>query len=113
MECWVEDYSELYGEMNYVLPSVLDDIERLPILLELDYAPTKEEISKAINDTSSGKAPGHDGIQAEVFKCGGSQLLDNLHHLLCRCWEERSVPLEMKDSIINTMYKNERPQRPQ
>ena len=85
MECWVEHYSELYGGMNSVSPSVLDDTERLPILLELDDAPTKEELSKAINDVSSGKASGQDGIPAEVFKCGGSQLLDNLLQLLCRC----------------------------
>ena len=106
MKCWVEHYSELFGGMNSVSSSVLDDIERLPILLELDDAPTKEELSKAINDILSGKAPGQDGIPAEVFKCGGSQLLNNLHQLLCRCWEEGSVPQEMRDSIITTLYKN-------
>ena len=106
MERWVEPYSELYGEINSVSHSVLDDIERLPILLELDDAPTKEELSKAINVISSGKAPGQDGIPAEVFKCGGNQPLDNLHELLCRCWEEGSVPQEMRDCIIITLYKN-------
>ena len=60
-------------------------------------------LSKAINDISS---QGQDGIPAEVFRCGVSQLLDNLHQLLCRCWEEESVPQEMRDSIITTMYKN-------
>ena len=75
-------------------------------MLELDDAPTKEELSKAINDISSGKAPGQDGIPAEVFKCGGNQLLDNLHQLLCRCWEEGSVPQEIRDSTITTQYKN-------
>ena len=106
MECWVEHYSELYVGMNSVSPSVLNVIERPHILLELDDTPTKEELSKAINDISSGKAPGQDGIPAEVFKCGGSQLLDNLHHLLCRLWEEGSIPQEMRDSIIITLYKN-------
>ena len=47
-----------------------------------------------------------DGIPAEVFKCGGSQLLDTLYQLLCKCWEERSVPQEMRDSAITTLYKN-------
>ena len=72
MECWVEYYSELYGGMNSVSPSILDDIERPHISLELDDVPTKEKLSKALNDISSGKAPGQDGILAEVFKCGGS-----------------------------------------
>ena len=106
MECWVEHYSELYSGMNSVSPSVLDDNERLPISLEFDDAPTKEKLSKAIYDISSGKAPRQDSIPAEVFKCGGNQLLANLHQLLCRCWEEGSVPQEVRDSIIITLYKN-------
>ena len=102
----MEHYSEVYGGVNSVSSSVLDDIERLPILLELDDDPTKEDFSKAINDTSSGKAPGQDGTPAEVFKCGGSQLLNNLHQLLCKCLEGASVPQAMRDSIIITLYKN-------
>ena len=39
-------------------------------------------------EASSGKAPGQYCVPAEVFKCGGSQLPDVLHQLLCRCWEE-------------------------
>ena len=57
-------------------------------------------------ERSSDKAPGQDGIPAEVFKCGGSQLLDTLHQLLCKCWEEGSVPQKMGDSTITTLYKN-------
>ena len=93
-------------EMNSISPSVLDSIERLLILSELDETPTKEELSKAISDISSGKAPGQDGIPAEVFKCGGSQLLGNLNQLLCKCWKVGSVPQEMRDSTITTLYKN-------
>ena len=106
MECWVEYYSELYGRSKSVLPSVLDCIERLPIMFELDEPPTNEDLSKAISHISSGKAPGLDGIPAEVFKCSGNQLLDNVHQLLCKCWEEGYVPQEMRDSIISTLYKN-------
>ena len=102
----MEHYSELYGRSSSVSPSVLDCIERLPIMIELDEPPTKEELSKAISNMSSGKAPGLDGIPAEVFKCSGNQLLYNLHQLLCKCWEERYVPQEMKDSIISNLYKN-------
>ncbi|PFX23928.1 LINE-1 retrotransposable element ORF2 protein [Stylophora pistillata] len=106
MECRVQYYSELYGRSSSVLPSVLDYIERLPIIFELDEPPTKEDLSKAISHISSGKAPGLHGIPAEVFKCSGNQLLDNLHQLLCKCWDERYVPREMRDSIISTLYKN-------
>ena len=106
MECWVEHYSELYGSASSISPSALNEIERLPTFYELDAIPTKEELSEAIREISSGKAPGLDGIPAEIFKCGGSKLLDTLHQLLCKCWELGSVPRDMRDSSINNLYKN-------
>ena len=75
MECWVEHYSELYGSASSISPSTLNKIERLPTFYELDAIPTTEELSEAIREISSGKAPGLDGIPAEIFKCGGSKLL--------------------------------------
>ena len=37
-------------------------------MVELDTQPTMEELSKAINRLSCGKAPGSDGIPSEVLK---------------------------------------------
>ena len=76
-------------------------------MFELDEPPTKEDLSEAISHISSGKAPGLDGIPAEVLKCSGNQLLDNLHQLLCKCWEEGYVPQKMRDSIISASRKPE------
>lgn len=105
MECWVGNYIELYGGTNFVLSSALDKVERLPTLLQLDDVPTKE-LSKAIIKITSDKASGQDSTPAEVFKCDGSQLLVALQQLLCRCWDERSVTEEMRDSHISIPYKN-------
>ena len=93
---------ELYAGTNFVSPSALDKIERLPTFLELDDVHSKEELSKEILEISYGKAPGQDGIPAEVFKCGGSKLLDALPQLLCRCWEEGSVPQVTSNSTTIT-----------
>ena len=106
MECWVEHYSNLYGSASSISPSALNQIEMLPTFYELDAIPTKEELSEAIREISSGKAPGLNGIPAEIFKCGVSKLLDTLHQLLCKCWELGSVPQDMRDSSINNLYKN-------
>ena len=73
---------------------------------ELENAPTLDELLDAIKGISYGKATGSDGIPAEIFKCGGDQLHNALHRLLCKCWEEGAVPQEMRDSIITTLYKN-------
>lgn len=50
---------------------------------ELDSSPTTEELDKAIDNLACGKAPGSDGIPAEVLKSGKPTLLENLHELLC------------------------------
>ena len=106
MECLVEHYSELYGSVSSISHSALNQVESLPTLYELDVIPTKEELSEAIKVISTGKAPGLDGIPAEVFKCGGCKLLDALYLLLCKCWELGSVPQDMRDSSIKNLYKN-------
>ena len=94
------------GVLFLVSATALNQIGRLPNMPELDNAPTLEELLGAIKDISSGRAPGSDGIPAEVFKCGGDQLHNVLHQLSCKCWEEGAVPQEMRYSIITTLFKN-------
>ena len=65
-----------------------------------------EELSKAINRLSCGKAPGSDGIPSEVLKSGKPALLQPLHDLLCHCWEQGYIPQDMHDANIVTLYKN-------
>jgi len=86
MERWVEHYSELYSRENAVTEDALDAIECLPELEELDSEPTIKELSKALDSLSAGKAPGNDGIPAEVLKCCKETLINELHEILCLCW---------------------------
>ena len=73
---------------------------------ELDEVPSIEELSKAIDRLPSGKAQGKDSIPAEVIKSSKSTLLVPLHKLLTQCWKEGSVPQDMRESNIITLYKN-------
>ena len=73
---------------------------------ELDEVPSIEELSKAIDRLPSGKAPGKESILAEVIMSNKSTLLVLLHKLLTQCWKEGSVPQDMRDSNIITLYKN-------
>ena len=106
MERWVEHYLELYSTQNVVTDAALDAISQLPVMEELDEEPTVEELSKAIDCLSTGKAPGADGIPPEVIKRGREALIEDLHELLCLCWREGSVPQDMRDAKIVTLYKN-------
>ena len=106
MAHWVEHYLELYATQNVVTDAALNAIEELPVLDELDAEPTEEELSKAIDCLSTGKAPGEDGIPAEVIKRGKDAPLGDLLELLRLCWREGSVPKDMRDAKKVTLYKN-------
>lgn len=106
MERWVEHYSELYARENQVSEEALNAIGCLPVLEELDCEPTLDELKGALKSLASGKAPGKDGIPAEVLKCCTDTAIQELHEILCLCWREGEVPQDMRDSNIITLYKN-------
>ena len=106
MDRWAEHYQDLYLRESVVTEAALNSIPSLPVMEELDTPPTEEELSKAIDSLARGKAPGGDGIPAEVLQCAKSTLLHHLYELLCQCWEEGYVPQDMCDANIVTLYKN-------
>ena len=85
MENWVQHYSELYSRVNVVSEEALMAMESLSIMDELDSEPTLKDINQALDQLSSGKAPGNDGIPVEVIKCAKGTLLKELHEVLCQC----------------------------
>ncbi|XP_076442831.1 uncharacterized protein LOC143281507 [Babylonia areolata] len=104
---WAEHYQELYSRENIVADAAAESITNLPVMEEIDIPPSEEELSKAIDSLTCGKAPGKDGIPPEVIKAGEkTALLHHLHQLLLQCWEEGTVPKEMRDANIITLYKN-------
>ena len=56
-----------------------------------------EVLEKGIKD---GKAPGGDGIPAEVWKYGGANLSNRLHQWIIKIWEEGHIPQAWKDANI-------------
>ena len=74
---------------------------------ELDNEPTIDELSKAINNLASRKAPGSDGIPPDLIKHCKTTLLQPLHEVLCECWNEGAVPQDMRDAKIVTLYTRE------
>ena len=67
MECWMEHYSELYSRVNVVSEEALMAMENLSTMDELDSEPTLEEINQALDQLSSGKVAGNDGIPVEII----------------------------------------------
>nr|VZI47363.1 unnamed protein product [Spirometra erinaceieuropaei] len=105
LQRWAEHFR---GVLNR--PSVISDaaVERLPQVetnVDLDLPPSLPETIKAVQQLSSGNAPGSDAIPAEVYKHGGPQLMDHLTALFQEMWRHGEVPQDFKDATIVHLYK--------
>ncbi|XP_046980043.1 uncharacterized protein LOC124545187 [Schistocerca americana] len=106
MECWVEHYLELYAAENEVSKDACDAIKQLPVMEELDAMPTMEELSREIDSLANGKAPGEDGIPAEVIKYNKSVLLKHLYSLITTSWEEGYVPMTYISAVSGRYFRS-------
>ena len=74
--------------VNVVSDEALMAMESLSIMDELDSESTLEEIKQVLDQLSSGKALGNDGIPVEVIKCAKGTLLKELHEILVDAGEK-------------------------
>ena len=103
---WAEHYGTLFSDTRSVEDASLDSIQQLPVKHELDEPPSFDEVQTAVRKTNSHKAPGIDGLPAEVYKYGGDQLLEKLTSLFTLCWSKGEVPGDLRDAVIVSLYKN-------
>nr|VZI38913.1 unnamed protein product [Spirometra erinaceieuropaei] len=105
LQRWAEHFRSVLNR-----PSVISDaaIERLPQVetnVDLDLPPSLQETIRAVQQLSSGKAPGSDAIPAEVYKHGAAQLMDHLTALIQEIWRQGEVPQDFKEATIVHLYK--------
>ena len=100
-----EYFQKLLNVPGAIEPEVLENIQKRSVNTALDEKPTMDEIVRAIKGLKDGKAPGGDGIPAEVWKYGGANLSSRLHRCIIKIWEEGHVPQAWKDANIVTIYK--------
>nr|VZI07622.1 unnamed protein product [Spirometra erinaceieuropaei] len=105
LQRWAEHFR---GVLNR--PSVISDaaIARLPQVetnADLDLPPSLRETIRAVQQLSSGKAPGSDAIPAEVYKHGGPQMMDHLTALFQEMWRQGEVPQYFMDATIVHLFK--------
>ena len=54
----------------------------------------------------AGKSSGIDGIPAEVYQFEGDAVLNKLQNLFTHCWEKGTLPEDLRDAVIVSLYKN-------
>jgi len=105
LDRWAEHFRSVLNQQSKFDDKVLQEIPQWPLASDLDDVPTASEIQRVINQMTSGKAPGADGILAVVFKHCSSHLLPHLVELVELIWKEASVPPEFKNAQIVHIYK--------
>ena len=53
---------------------------------------------------NNNKAPGMDGITAEILKYGGEKIIDLLHVVILDVWETEA-PQDWRDAVLVSLYK--------
>ena len=66
---------------------------------------TKEEVERALKETKSGKAPGVDGVHAEMLKEGGVTVVEWLVRLFNVCFYLGMCPVDWVLAVIVPLYK--------
>ena len=79
MARWNEYFQKLLNVPGDINPEVLEKIQTRCVDAALDEKPTMDEMVRAIKGLKDGKAPGGDGIPAEVWKYGGANLTNRRH----------------------------------
>ena len=71
----------------------------------MNQEPTHDEISQAINQINSGKAPGLDGIPVELLKMKSKNTHNVITELIVKCWNGTPVPQDWIDGTLLSLYK--------
>ena len=70
---WCKHYSEFLNCHPVVDESVLDLIKQHDPIMALDEVPSRGEIKASVSQMNNNKAPGMDGITAEILKNGAEK----------------------------------------
>ena len=89
---WSEHLQKLLNVPGDIDHEALDNILQRITKTSIDEFPTMDEMARATAGLKDGKAPGGDGIPAEVWKHGGDNLFSKLHQLITNAWEMGFVP---------------------
>ena len=100
---WSEHFQKLLNVPGDIDHEALDNIPQHIIKTSLDEILTMDEMARTIAGLKDGKAPGGDGIPAEVWKHGGDCLFSR-YQIITNTREVGSVPQAWKDASIVTIY---------
>jgi len=67
--------------------------------------PIPGEIREVITRLNNNKAPGEEGIPAEIFKAGIDELIPHLHQLICKIWINEELTQDWNVAVLLPFFK--------
>nr|VZI40207.1 unnamed protein product [Spirometra erinaceieuropaei] len=77
-QCWTEQFISILNRLSAISDAAIFRLPGVETNADLDLPSPLHKTIRAVQQISSGKAPGSDAIPAEVNKHGVSQLMDHL-----------------------------------
>nr|VZI20871.1 unnamed protein product [Spirometra erinaceieuropaei] len=105
LQRWAEHIRGVLDRPSAISDAAIAGLPQVETNVDLDLPPSLQETIRAVQQLSSGKAPGSDAIPAEVYKHGRHRLMDHLTALFQKIWLQGEVPQDLKDATIVHLYK--------
>ncbi|VDL94207.1 unnamed protein product [Schistocephalus solidus] len=94
---WAEYFRSVRSRSSAISDAAIDRLPQVDTNNDLDLPPSLPETIQAAQQISSGKAPGSDAIQPEVYKHSGPRMME--------IWCQGQVLQDVKDASIVHLYK--------
>ena len=104
LKIWTEFFKELLGKQDRETQELIEYLNE-PDDHEHSSKPTEEEVRDEIDNLKKNKAPGLDGIQAELLKNGTSEILQIIYKLIEMIWTREVITDEWKVGVICLIHK--------
>uniref|UniRef100_A0A8D8WWJ8 Craniofacial development protein 2 n=1 Tax=Cacopsylla melanoneura TaxID=428564 RepID=A0A8D8WWJ8_9HEMI len=106
MKIWANHFQQLLNRPEDIASGV--DTPETSITANQETSeemPTAEEVNKAIQRMKNNRAPGEDGIVAELLKYGGDTVASALTEIIQEVWRTEKMPSSWSTGIICAIHK--------
>ena len=109
MKRWQEHFQQELNVGKKIDEKLLEELGKNQLDRIGNFEPpppvSKDEVLGAIKQLKSHKAPGVDGIHAEILKAGGDPMATMIHRLIEKIWEKEQVPEDWRKAVIVPLFK--------
>ncbi|VDM02255.1 unnamed protein product [Schistocephalus solidus] len=102
---WAKHFRNVLNCSSAISVAAIDRLPQVDTNNDLELPPSKPETIRAVQQISSGRAPGSDAIPPEIYKHGGPRLMAELTTIFQEIWRQGQVCQEFKDATIFHLYK--------